>query len=395
MKKILCFIITASLIFSSSSVAFAKHNTDKGNKNNKKHTTEQENKKTRVKEKKKNFKLSDSPVIKYGKYKMPIRPITQGMGAAVNYNKETSVLTVTKGSTTIVINFKEKTVTVNGVADTNSGIFSNKNSKKSIVLIKYIANKLGVRVNVKGDTVTTEIPGLDLPTAVTVTPAGTVVVANTINSTTLTLAATATVKAGQATGGKAELYVGSKLVATDASILATDTTVTFTIGDETPTNAELQSIIPEGGVVSVKLYNAEQKSVVSAVANPTLTVDYVIPTLASVTNAVYTASGSAITLVVTGASAVNDKVDVTKISLHDSVLGTSYQLTDAAVTGSTAVVNSDKQITILLGTTDKLAVEKFSGTSVTLQIAAGSLLSDKAGNTTSITAQSVPVIIVK
>jgi hypothetical protein len=302
------------------------------------------------------------------------------MGATVDFNKDTAVLTVTKGTTTIVINFKDKTVTVNGEADTNSGIFTAKNDKKTTVLIKYIANKLGVRINIKGDDITTTIPGLDLPTSVKLTPVGGTVVANTINTTTEYLTATATVIAGQAVGGKAELYVGSKLVATDASIEAADTTVTFTTSDESPANDELKALIPEGGKVTVKLYNAEGQSVTSAVKNPTLKVDYVVPTLTGITSAEYTVSGSAIIVNVTGASSLNDKVDVTKISLYDTALNKTYQLTNAEGTGSTGVVTSDTKLTITLGSADLAGLAGFGSSTVTLSVAAGSLLTDKSGN---------------
>ncbi|MDF2590045.1 MAG: S-layer protein [Anaerocolumna sp.] len=395
-KKILSVIIASSLLLSSTSVAFAKP--IKAVALSKKTTTVQEKsskKNVRIKEKKQSFKISGSPVIKYGKYKLPIKPITKGMGATVDFDKEKAILTVTKGTTTIVINFKEKTVLVNGVADTKSGIFTAKNDKKMNVLIKYIANKLGVRVNVSGDNITTEIPGLDLPTTVTVTPVGTNVVANTLNSTTLYFTATANVKAGQATGGKAELYVGSKLVATDDSISATDTTVTFTTADETPTNAELQALIPVGGQVTVKLYNAEQQSVISAVANPILKADYVAPSLTGITSAVYSVTGSAITLNVSGAGAVNDKVDVTKVSVTDTVSGITYQLTNTAGTGSVGIVTSDSKLTITLGSADKLALAGMKSQALVVNVAAGSLLSDIAGNTSTINTEfkNLPITI--
>lgn len=153
MKKILCFIITASLLLSSSSMAFAKQS--HVSKQNQKSYTSQQVKDTRVKEKKQSFKIAGTPVIKYGRYKLPINPIVKGMGATVTFDKATAVLTVNKGTNTIVINFIQKTVSVNGVADTNSGIFNAKNDKKMTVLIKYIGIKLGVRVNVDKDQVTT------------------------------------------------------------------------------------------------------------------------------------------------------------------------------------------------------------------------------------------------
>lgn len=169
MKKIVSLIIALTLVISSVSVAYAKQDNNSGKnkaqrveqqekkveqQNNKE--TKQNSKKDNKKDKKQTFKINGSPVIKIGKYKLPIRPITKGMGATVAYDKDTKILTVTKDSTTIVINFADKTVTVNGVADTTSSIFTAKNSKKSTVLIKYIGNKLGYRVTSGDDKVTVE-----------------------------------------------------------------------------------------------------------------------------------------------------------------------------------------------------------------------------------------------
>lgn len=413
MKKLLCFIITFTLVLSSISVAYAKQSSTKEQTKTQKKTEQQEKKSTQqttksqktttqqttksqqqtkstqVKDKKQTFKINGSPVIKYGKYKLPISPITKGMGATVTFDKTTAVLTVTKDTTTIVINFIDKTVTVNGVADTNSGIFTASNSKKSTVLIKYIANKLGVRVNVDDDKITVTVPGLDLPKNVKVIPVGPDYVENTLNSTTLYLNATADITAGQAV--KAELYVGSKLVATDADIATTDTTVTFTTSDGTPTNAELQAAVPAGGVVTVKLYNANNESVTSTAANPTLVVDYAAPTISGVSSAAFSISGSALTLNVSGASVVGDKVDVTKISLTDTALNTTYQLT----AGSIGTVTSDTVIVIKLSPADLTELAGFGSSTVFLNIAADSLLYDAAGNTSPAFAaiQIVPVAV--
>jgi len=398
MKKIICFIMTATLLLTSSSIAFAKsHNEEKKNYQQNTKYQETQHKKHSVQVTKQEFKINKSPVIKYGKYKLPISPITKGMRATVTFDKATAVLTVVKNTNTIVIDFKNKTVIVNGVADTKSGIFTAKNNNKMTVLIKYIANKLGVRLNVSKDKVTVEVPGFDLPTNVTVTPIGPSVTANTLNSTTLFMTATANIVAGKATGGKAELYVGSKLVATDAVIEATDTVVTFSTADITPTNAELQTAVPEGGVVTVKLYNSINQYVKSKVANPTLVVDYVAPTIASVSSAAISVSGSAIHMNVTGAGAIGDKVDVTKISLYDTTLGKIYYLTNTLDTGSNGFVNSANSLIINLGSFDKFGLAGFGSTTVFLNVSIGSLLTDAAGNTSpEFTAtQTVPVTVIK
>src|SRR5256885_321670 len=61
------------------------------------------------------------------------------------------------------------------------------------------------------------------PTAVSLTQVGGTVVANTVNTTNTNLNMSATITAGQATGGKAEFYVNGVLKGTDSSIGAADT----------------------------------------------------------------------------------------------------------------------------------------------------------------------------
>jgi hypothetical protein len=387
MKKVLCFILALALLFTTAETAFAKKH-DNGKKNKNERTYEE---KDYSKDKKYEFKIDESPVIKYDRYKLPIAPIVKGMGATVTFDEDTAVLTVVKDTTKIVINFKEKTVFVNGIKDEGSGIFSANNSKKTIVLIKYIADILGVRCDFDDDEIIVEVPELNLPTNVTVTPVGTTVLANTLNSTTLYLTATAKITAGQAAGGKAELYVGTIKVATDASITEADTSVSFTTSDNTPTNAELQAVVPRGGVVTVKLYNANNKVVTSAVGNPTLTVDYIAPTVTGITSATYNASSNQIKLNVTGASAIGDKIDVTKILISDASFGKTYQLTN----NSYGVVSSTNLIEINLGTTDKLGLSGFVSSTMYLTLATGSLLKDTAGNVSAgfITTITIPVTV--
>lgn len=114
------------------------------------------------------------------------------------------------------------------------------------------------------------------PTTVTVTPVGGNVVANTLNNTNTNLTASAAITAGQ-TGGKAELKVGSSLIATDSSIVSGDSSVTFDLG-KTSTTA-LQAAISVGNVVTVTLFDAAGNATVSTASNPTLTVDYSPTTL--------------------------------------------------------------------------------------------------------------------
>lgn len=392
MKKIICFLITVVLVFSSTSFALAdqkhkeEHNRNQCTNENQDYNENHDhdkgqklksyNQNKNIKSKKQSFKINGSPVIKYNRFKLPISPVTKGMGATVNYNKTTAVLTVEKGTVKIVIDFKNETVTVNGVVDIKSGIFKAKNDKKMTVLIQYIADILGARVKCGKDKIEIEVPGLDYPTNVTVTPIGTVVKPNTLNSTSVALTASAKIKAGQATGGRAELYVGSRLVAVDTFIAAGDTTVTFTTSDGTPTNEELRAIVPEGGAVTVKLYNAANQSVTSKSANPTLVVDYVAPTIASITSAAYNPADGKLILNVTGASAAGDKVDVTKLAVIDTALGRTYRLTAS----SSGKVKDANTLEIILSSADRSGLAGFGGTTAYISADAGPLLYDDAGN---------------
>jgi hypothetical protein len=378
MKKLLCFIITLALIISATTVAFAKPA-----KNQDKHKKEYS--------KSQEYEFEDSKVIKYSRYLLPIDPITKGMGATVTYDKITAVLTVKKDTNTLVIDFKNKKATMNGVEDTKSGIFTAKNSKKRTVLIKYIANALGVRVKVDDDKVKIEVPKLDAPKNIKITPFGANVVANTLNSTTLYFNVAAEIKPEQATGGKAELYVNSKLVATTS---VSGSAITFTTSDGTPTNEELRTLVPEGGDVTIKLYNA-QNEMIQSKAEAKLIVDYIVPTLTSVTNAIYHEEDGELHLVATGAGNLNDTVDVTKLTLYDTVLGKSYQLTTGEK-GSKGTVISATSLMVTMGEIDRYGIKGFGTSTINLTIAPGSLITDKAGNVSAptVTPATVPVIII-
>ena len=89
------------------------------------------------------------------------------------------------------------------------------------------------------------------------------------------MTATATITAGQATGGSAELLLGSAVIATDSSISSGDSSVSFTLG--LTTTAQLQAAIASGGVLTARLIDlAGNISASSTSVN--LAVDYVVPT---------------------------------------------------------------------------------------------------------------------
>jgi hypothetical protein len=372
-KKVICIILMIALVLTSTSTVEAKEHKNRHNGHNDIQSTKDRSE-SNV------FKLKDTQRISYKKYMLPVKPITKGMGAKVYYKSSTGEVKIVKGEVTIVINFKQQTVTVNGVVDNNSGIFTSKESKRTIVLIKYIARLLGAIVDQDDDDIIVTVPGLNAPSNILITTVGAVVKNNTLNSTTQYITATAKITPGQATGGRAELYVGSKLVATDTAISSNDNYVIFSTSDGSPTNEELRSIIPNGGLVTIRLYNANNISVISSNDNLTLAVDYITPTIGNILSANYDSGSGQLTINVTGATANGDFVDVTKLSLMDTVTGRSYQLTNVSKTGSTGIVVNGNQLVVTVGTVDKLGIAGLGSGPLYLTILPGALLSDTAGN---------------
>lgn len=392
MKKILVLILTAVLSISLVTPAYADRDDrdnqgkqqkqqEKQNKKDKKNQNKKDNKKNKPKKykaKKVEFKIKKSPVIKHGRYKLPIKPVTEGMGAELDY--ENGVLTITKDDITIVIDFEKQIATINGVEDTSSGIFKAKKNNGMTVLIKYIAHILGIRVDIDDDEIEVEIPGLVAPKNITITPVGTTILSNTINTSTLYITATADISAGQATGGRAELYINSKLVAEDSDISATDTKVEFSTSDGTPSNEELRVLVPKGGKVEVRLYNKDNEYVTGKAAQEIL-VDYEAPAIASFKSASLDLEKKQLLINVEGASKNGDMVNVALLSLYDSSLGKTYNLTTTAGVGSTGSVKDSNTLVVNIGSADLAGLAGFGGSDVHLIILAGSLLNDAAGNT--------------
>ncbi len=201
---------------------------------------------------------------------------------------------------------------------------------------------------------------------ITLTPSGGTVVANTLNSTNTAMAFAATIGAGQATGGRAEFYVNNVLIGSDNSIGDSDTTVSYTTSDGTPTTAELQQAIAAGGTVSVKLFDgagnlrtdnattALTRDLVSA-STPSLTISSALVGVASSAEAT-TASGI---VTVTGESAASILVTFTR-----SGGGTVYK----TVTG-----NGSTAVAVVLNASDLLTLGDGS-------ISVNAVASDAAGN---------------
>lgn len=191
------------------------------------------------------------------------------------------------------------------------------------------------------------------PSAVTLTPVGGTVIANTLNTTNTNMTATATITAGQATGGTAVLKVGATTIATDSSILAGDTSVTFTLG--TATTAALQSAVAAGGVVTVTVNDAAGNSAVSTVGNPTLTVGY---------NAITAPTGVALTsiggtVVVNTLNSTNTNMTAVATIVAGQATGGSAILKFGSTTIATdaTILVGDTTVTFNLGTADNAALK--------------------------------------
>jgi hypothetical protein len=400
MKKIVCFIVTVTLILSSVSIAFAKngglcpqnkpkdknHGWNDWNYYEKDHDWNEWNCNKKDKVQEKTFLINKLTLLSYGKYKIPKNVIEEGMAAAVTLDNTKGILTVTGDKNkVIIVDFSKKTITTNNVIVNEPNVFKLKQNKYMKALLEYLGKQLGYKITYTKNKITVkylnevkkdDVTPVTTKGTITVTPVGTSIVANTLNATTQYFIATAAITAGKATGGYALLYVGDYAVAIDNTIAATDTTVDFTTSDGTPTNTELQAMVPKGGTVTVKLYNSGNLLINTITSGKALTVDYIAPTITSAVSAVYSVINNTITISVTGAGAVNDKVDVKKISLYDTAQNKTYQLTD-----STGVVSSSSAITIKLSAADKLALASYGTSGVYMYIAAGSLISDTAGNT--------------
>lgn len=102
------------------------------------------------------FKFDTPPVIKGGRTLIPVRAITEGLGAELSYNQETKVVTITKGDTVIELTLGSTTAIVNGEEvqlDTNASIVNN----RTYVPLRFVMETFKLNVEWDKDTETIEI----------------------------------------------------------------------------------------------------------------------------------------------------------------------------------------------------------------------------------------------
>ena len=94
----------------------------------------------------KNVKFDTPPVIKGGRTLVPVRAITEGLGAEVQWNAKTQEVTITKDGTVIVLTLGSNEVKVNGEIiqiDTEANMYSN----RTYVPIRFISETFKANVN--------------------------------------------------------------------------------------------------------------------------------------------------------------------------------------------------------------------------------------------------------
>ena len=104
----------------------------------------------------KNFKFDTPPVIKEGRTLIPVRAITEGLGANVEWNAETQQVTITKGEKVIILVIGSGTAVVNGEEiqiDSKSEVLNG----RTVVPLRFIIENFGLKVEWDDETETIEI----------------------------------------------------------------------------------------------------------------------------------------------------------------------------------------------------------------------------------------------
>jgi hypothetical protein len=102
------------------------------------------------------FKFDTPPVIKGGRTLIPVRAITEGFGAELAFDKESQVVTITKGDTVIELTLGSMVAVVNGEEvqmDTKANIVNS----RTYVPLRFIMETFKLSVDWDQDTETVEI----------------------------------------------------------------------------------------------------------------------------------------------------------------------------------------------------------------------------------------------
>jgi nicotinamide riboside kinase len=115
------------------------------------------------------LKFDTPPVIKEGRTLIPVRALTEAFGATVAWDPATQKVTISNGTTEIVLNLESNTAYVNG-AEVTIDVAPTTINSRTIVPLRFITETLGLKVDWDDETDTIEI-GDDTEETTTETPA--------------------------------------------------------------------------------------------------------------------------------------------------------------------------------------------------------------------------------
>lgn len=110
-----------------------------------------EMKQCKIKVKNKHIKFDVPPVIKEGRTLIPVRAITQGLGAEVDWDEKNKLVTITKGDTVIEFDLKDGKVYIDG-KETEIDVPPGLINKRVFVPLRFISEVFGEKVRHNPDT---------------------------------------------------------------------------------------------------------------------------------------------------------------------------------------------------------------------------------------------------
>lgn len=103
-----------------------------------------------------NLKFDTPPVIKEGRTLIPVRAISEAMGATVEYNDEEKIVTITKDDKLITFNLAENKVYV-GENEAEIDVPAEVMNNRTMVPLRFIAENLGLTVEYDTETQTIQV----------------------------------------------------------------------------------------------------------------------------------------------------------------------------------------------------------------------------------------------
>lgn len=102
------------------------------------------------------MKFDTPPVIKSGRTLIPVRAISEGLGAEVKWNEQESKVTITKDGKEIVLQLGSNIAYINGV-ETKLDVPAETMNNRTIVPLRFIAESLGLKVEWDQENETIEV----------------------------------------------------------------------------------------------------------------------------------------------------------------------------------------------------------------------------------------------